>query len=159
MKQTISTIYPPPPQTVKKQQHMQKKNTKKLNGFQRGSQVGRHPPPPPSPHPSPAFLSFYFAMQHLKYLNGISLGADGCPTLCAGWDRVCPCLVPSSSSLELIRFLRFCKILVRKMHITIQQNISCDAQSCADPEILSDEVQFNSDTLFLDEWSEESKYH
>ena len=29
----------------------------------------------------------------------------------------------------------------------------------ADPEILSDEVQLNPDTLFLDEWSEESKYH
>ena len=28
-----------------------------------------------------------------------------------------------------------------------------------DPEILSDEVQLNSDTLFLDEWSEELKYH
>ena len=27
------------------------------------------------------------------------------------------------------------------------------------PEILSDEVQLNSDTLFLDEWSEELKYH
>ena len=81
--------------------------------------------------------------------------ADGCPTLCAGWDRVCPCLVPSSSSFALIRFLSFCKILVQKMHIIIQQNISCNALSCADPEILSDEVQLNSDTLFLDEWSEE----
>ena len=49
-------------------------------------------------------------------------------------------LVPSSSSFALIRFLRFCKILARKM----QQNIS----SCMDPEILSDEVQLNSDTLF-----------
>ena len=28
-----------------------------------------------------------------------------------------------------------------------------------DPEILSDDVQLNSDTLFLDEWSEELKYH
>ena len=28
-----------------------------------------------------------------------------------------------------------------------------------DPEILSDEVQLNSGTLFLDEWSEELKYH
>ena len=28
-----------------------------------------------------------------------------------------------------------------------------------DPEILLDEVQLNSDTLFLDEWSEELKYH
>ena len=41
----------------------------------------------------------------------------------------------------------------------MQQNIPCDALSCADPEILSDEVQLNPDTLFLDEWNEELKYH
>ena len=39
------------------------------------------------------------------------------------------------------------------MHVIKQQNISCDvviiALSCADPEILSDEVQLNFDTLFF----------
>ena len=37
----------------------------------------------------------------------------------------------------------------------MQQNIPCDTKSCMDPEILSDEVQLSSDTLYLDEWSEE----
>ena len=44
------------------------------------------------------------------------------------------------------------------MHIIIQQNSSCDvviiALSCADTEILSDEIQQNSDTLYIDEGSE-----
>ena len=44
------------------------------------------------------------------------------------------------------------------MHIIIQQNSSCDVViivlSCADPDILSDEIQQNSDTLFLGEGSE-----
>ena len=32
--------------------------------------VAKPPPPPP---PSPTFFSSFFAMQHLKHLNGISL--------------------------------------------------------------------------------------
>ena len=147
MKQTISTINPPPPPTVINNNNntCKKKPPQTLNWFQRGSQAG------PQPHPSrlPFFLFCYATSKTFFWRGG------GCPTMCAGWDRVCPCLVPSSSSFALIRFLRFCKILVRKM----QQNIPYDALSCMDPEILSDKVQLNSDTLFLDEWSEELKYH
>ena len=109
-----------------------------MSGFQRGSQAGPQPPPP-----LPFFLFCYATSK--TFWMAFRWRADGCPTMCAGWDRVCPCLVPSSSSVALIRFLRFCKILVRKM----QQNIPCDALSCMDPEILSDEVQLNSDTLFF----------
>ena len=40
---------------------MQKKPPQTLNGFQRGSQAG--------PNPPPAFLSSFFAMQHLKHFE------------------------------------------------------------------------------------------
>ena len=65
-KQTISTIYPPPP-TVKNNNNntCKKKTPQTLNGFQRGSQAGPQPPPPPAP----AFLSSFFAMQHLKHFE------------------------------------------------------------------------------------------
>ena len=67
MKPTLSTVYPPPPQTVQKQQQQQHiKTPQKLSGFQRGSLAGRQ-------SSSHAFLSSCFAMQHLKYVNGISL--------------------------------------------------------------------------------------
>ena len=77
MKQTISTVYHPP-QTVQQQQqqqHMQKETPQKLNGFQRGSLAGRHPPPPPPPHTHtvPRLPFFRFCYEHLKHLNGISL--------------------------------------------------------------------------------------
>ena len=73
MKQTISTIYPPPPKkkkhVKKQQQHMQKKiNTTNNEWVSTGLSSCPHPPPPP-----PAFLSSFFAMQHLKHLDGISL--------------------------------------------------------------------------------------
>ena len=117
MKQTISTIYPPPPNRKKQQQqHMQKKTPQTLNGFQRGSQAG---PQPPSRLP---FFLFCYATSKTFWM-AFRWRADGCPTMCAGWDRVCPCPVPSSSSVALIRWFRFCKILVRKT----QQNIPCDA--------------------------------
>ena len=77
MKPTISKVYLPP-QTVQKQQHMQKKKKKKkkFNGFQRGSPLACRQPPPPLPrHTTPlsVFLFSFFAMPHLKHLNGISL--------------------------------------------------------------------------------------
>ena len=127
MKQTISIIYPPPPQPYKNNNNKCNKTPQKLNGFQCGPLTGRHPPPPPHTHtfPPPSFLPFL-----LCNISNIRMTfrwrADGWSTLCAGWDRVCPCLVPPSSSFALKRFLMFCKTLVRKMHIIIQQNISCD---------------------------------
>ena len=127
MKQTISIIYPPP-QPYKNNNNKCNKTPQKLNGFQCGPLTGRHPPHPNHTHTHlpPAFLSSFFVMQHLKHSNDIRWRADGCSTLCAGWDRVCSCLVPPSSSFALKHFLMFCKTLVRKMHIIIQQNISCD---------------------------------
>ena len=119
MKQTISTIYPPPPPNRKKQQqqHMQKKHHKHWMGFNGALKLVPNPPPSRL-----LFFLFCYATSKIFWM-AFRWQADGCPTLVAGWDRVCPCLVPSSSSVALIRFLRFCKILVRKM----QQNIPCDA--------------------------------
>ena len=102
MKQTIPTVYPPPPNRSKTTHA--KKRPQKLNGFHQGSLAGRQLPPPPT------FPFCYATSKKFEW-------ADGCSTLCAGWDRVCPCLVPPSSSFALIRFLRFCKTLVRKMHM------------------------------------------
>ena len=126
MKQTISIIYPPPNRT-KTTTTNAIKHHKKMNGFQCGSLTGRHPPTPPHTH---TFLPPSFLPVLLCNISNIQMTfrwrADGCSTLCAGWDRVCPCLVPPSSSFALKRFLMFCKTLVRKMRIIIQQNISCD---------------------------------
>ena len=58
-----------------------------MNGFQRGSQVGRQPPPP-SPPPSPAFLSSFFAMQHLKHFAGGPMVARHCVLAGIGYVHV-----------------------------------------------------------------------
>ena len=112
MKQTMSTIYPHPKPYKNNNNNNTCRSTKtpqKLNWFQRGSLAGRQSATSPR---LPFFL--FFAMQHLKYLNGISLAIWWLPTLCAGWDRVCPCLVPPSSSFALIHFLRFGKNISKK---------------------------------------------
>ena len=113
------------PPTIQKQQqqHMQKKTPQKLNGFQQGSPAGRQPPPPSPAHthtlPNLPFFLFFYATSKTFEWHFAGGPIVCCSTLCAGWDRVCPCLVPPSSSFALIRFLRFCKTLVRKMHIII----------------------------------------
>ena len=120
MKQTISTINPPPPpQPLKNNNNntCKKKHHKHWIGFNGALK--------PVPNPTPSHLPFFFFCYATSetFWMAFRWRADGCPTMCASCDRVCPCLVPSSSSFALIRFLRFCKILVRKM----QQNIPCNA--------------------------------
>ena len=80
MKQTISTLYPPP-QTVKNNNNTckkNKKNTKKIKWISTGLSSWS---PTPHPLPLPAFLSSFFAMQHLKHLNGISLAGRWLPDI------------------------------------------------------------------------------
>ena len=77
MKQTISTIYPPP-QTVNNNNN----NTCKKNHHKHWMGFNGALKPVPNP-PSPAFLSSFFAMQHLNILNGISLAGRWLP------DNVC----------------------------------------------------------------------
>ena len=70
----------------------------------------------PVPNPPSRLPFFLFCYATSKtFLMAFRWRADGCPTMCAGWDRVCPCLVPSSSSVALIRFLRFCKKISEKI--------------------------------------------
>ena len=65
MKQTISTVYPPPPNHTKTTTtHAQK--TPKIEGVSTGLSSWS---PTPTPPPPPSF----FARQHLKHLNRISL--------------------------------------------------------------------------------------
>ena len=97
MKQTISTVYPPPPNRTKTTTTTHAKNTTKIEWVSTWLLAGRQLPPTPPPPPS------FFAMQHLKHLNGISLAGRWLLDIVY---RVCPCLVPASSSFALIRFLR-----------------------------------------------------
>ena len=121
MKQTISIFYPPPPPKNRQETTTLAKNTTKIEWVSTGlSSLVADPTP---------FLSlsfFLFAMQHLKHLNGLSLAGRCLPDIVCCWDRVCPCLVPPSRSFALIRFLWFCKILVRRMLIiTIKHLMRC----------------------------------
>ena len=88
------------------------KNTTNIEWVSTG--LSSRSPTPPSRLP---FFLFCYATSKTFWM-AFRWRADGCPTMCAGWDRIWPCLVPSSSSVALIRFLRFCKILVRKSNKT-----------------------------------------
>ena len=104
MKQTIPTVYPPPPKPYKN--NTCKKTPQKLNGFHRGSLAGRQPPPPPH-----AFLFCYTTSKTLEWhFAGGPMVARHCVLAGIGYVHVL--------YSALIRFLRFCKTLVRKMHMS-----------------------------------------